>query len=123
MELEQLDKLGKFIIENIRDSNIDMFNKLLNPQASSLDREFRDEIRDEFTPQQLHLIRKIIIHCTDSTISQLLWNLDKSNNESDISICIENQSISEEDHYLQSMYYSDEGWIAKFSKHYDENDV
>ena len=123
MNQEQIDKLGKFLIENIRDSNIDEFDRLCDYQASFVNRKLRNKIRDEFTDEQLLLIRKVVICCTDNMMSQLLWNLDKSNNESDVSICIENQGISDEDHYLQSMYYSDEGWIARFSKHYDEDDV
>ncbi len=123
MNSEDLDKIGKFLIENIRDSNIDEFDKLFDRQAVFANRKLGNKVQDEFTSEQLLLIRKVIIYCIDNAIIQLLWNLENSNNESDVSICVENQSVSDEDHYLQSMYYSDEGWIARFSKHYDEDDV
>jgi hypothetical protein len=38
MKSEQLDKVGKFLVENIRDSNVDVFDKLLDRRrTSSLD--------------------------------------------------------------------------------------
>ena len=123
MNSEHLDKIGKFLIEHIRDSNIDEFDRLVDHQSSFVNRKLRLKVQAEFTSEQLLLIRKVVIYCIDNMMTQLLWNLEKSNNKSDVSICVENQSVSDEDHYLQSMYYSDEGWIARFSKHYDEDDV
>jgi hypothetical protein len=48
MKSEQLDKVGTVLVENIRYSNVDVFDKLLDrPRTYSLDREFRHEIRGE----------------------------------------------------------------------------
>ena len=120
---EQIDRIGKFLIEEIRDVQLDQFDGLVTGQRPFVDYKLRQEVGTHFTEEELLLIKKIIIYCTDNMLSSLLWNLDKSNNESNVSISVDNQILSEEDRCLQSELYSDEGWIARFSRYYHEDDV
>jgi hypothetical protein len=120
---EQLDKLGKFLIENIRDANLEQFDGLISyPPTPFTSRKLRYTIQDNFTPEQLSIMREVITYCIDNTIGELLYNLDKSNYQSDISICIEDRTVSEDGNFLRMELHSDEGWIARFSKHYNEDE-
>jgi hypothetical protein len=123
MTSEQIDRIGKFLINEIRDFYIDKFDGLVNGQDPFANHKLRKEIINRFSEEDLIFIKKLIIYCTDNTLSDLLWNLDKSNNESDITICVDDKVLSKDDPCLQSLLYSDEGWIARFSRHYHEDDV
>ncbi|AFY96432.1 hypothetical protein Cha6605_5556 [Chamaesiphon minutus PCC 6605] len=124
MNSEQLDKLGKFLVEHIRDFNIDSFDELVaNSYAPFFGRKLRRKVDENFTQEQLAIVRKIITYCIDDTIAELLYNLDKNNCKSDISICIDDRTVAENGDRLRMELYNDEGWIARFSKHHEEEDV
>ena len=120
---KQLDKLGEFVIENIRDANLDQFYGLISyPPAPFASHKLRCKLHDNFTPEQLSIMREVITYCIDNTIGELLYNLDRSNYQSDISICVDDRTVSEDGNCLRMELHIDEGWIARFSKHYNENE-
>jgi hypothetical protein len=92
------------------------------PPAPFASHKLRSKIHDSFTPGQLSIMREVITYCIDNTIGELLYNLDKSNYQSDISICIEDRTVSEDGNFPRMELHSDEGWIARFSKHYNEDE-
>ena len=113
---DELDKLGKFLMQHFRDNAIFKLDSLASStiKAPSL-QQLQNEIAllDE---AQKEILRQTCIEVIDTGSHDLLFALQESgeNNEG-IQILVDKKDASELSDGLQGELFSEDGWITKFS--------
>ncbi|MBN1329043.1 MAG: hypothetical protein JXA54_06175 [Candidatus Heimdallarchaeota archaeon] len=116
--LESLDKFGKFICENFRDSAIDFCYKLLDGRwkAASL-QKIENELQN-FTQEQKLLITKCVVASIDTAIHDFLFAYEETSQTSnDIQILIDNLDLNSLSDNLREEPFVKKGWFEKFSRY------
>ena len=114
----QLEKFGKFLVENLRDKGIRKAERLLKdefraPALLNLQADLY-----ELLEEQKELVKKTVTICIDSAIHDFLFALqERADFENDIQILVDGQNIVALSDGIHGEAYSDEGWYAKYSKY------
>lgn len=118
MENSILEDFGKMIIENVRDESIDTLEKEISDRINSYQGIQIRELLKDFNNEQIETILNLIPTVVDTSIHYFLEAIDSSEN---IKLLFDDKDlnpidIKELSDGLAGELYSDEGWIAKFSK-------
>ncbi len=119
METEnQLDKFGKFLVENLRDKGIRNAERLLKDEFKAPALLNLQADLSELSEDQKELVKKTVIISIDAAIHDFLFALqEKADFENDIQILVDGQNIVDLSDGIHGEAYSDEGWYAKYSKY------
>ena len=119
-----VDEFGKLLMSRVRDEGIARFDETVGGKRRSHWAHWMRENLSDFTPQQLAIVRKIVVRSVDSTIHELLWMFEESTTFSVSGISSSGAQINlvESSDGLSGEPYSEDGWIERFSKYRADTD-
>lgn len=113
-----LDKLGEFVVANLRDAVIDRADTLLaghwkTPGLQALQADLR-----RLTEEQRAVVRRCVVAAVDSGLHDFLFALGVQHDMGGgIVVIVDGQQAAEVSDGLQGEPYGERGWYARFSKH------
>ncbi len=113
---KNMDKLGKLVMEKLRDVSIELCQGLTESRFESPGhKEIQKEI-EALSPQQKEILIECVAYCVDGGINDFLFNLDKiSRNSGEISLIVNGENIIKLTENLAHELYGKEGWQQRFS--------
>ena len=119
MNQKTLDLFGRILIQRIRDEAIEEWYDILNGKKKGVTAKKIQKLLTSFDEEQLDVLRQIIPEIVDTTLHYLLWTLEQENS---INVFVEingemNSNIRDVSDGLAGELYSEDGWIAKYSKY------
>lgn len=117
--VDVLSCFGEILIHEVRDRTIHGFDlRITGKMRDKSSQQLFEEIQ-EMDDSQRQLIAKIIPQIVDLSIHNMLCMIEEQTN---IDLKIEKESIAEISDGLAGELYSEDGWIQRFSKQrYEEN--
>ena len=118
MNQTALDLFGRLLITKVRDEAISDWRMII---GGSMKGETSVKVREMLAPfseQQRNVVISLVPKVVDTVLHHLLWTLEQTN-EVKIGVLAHNQevaSLKEVSDGLAGELYSDDGWIARFSK-------
>lgn len=115
---DTLNKFGKFLVQNLRDSGINFAENLLanhwkSPELINLQNEIQS-----FSDDKKNIIRQIVVKTIDNAIHDFLFAVvEQADFDNEIQIIVDKKNIVELSDGLHGESYSEDGWNAKFSKY------
>jgi len=117
-EENNLDKFGKFLVENLRDKGISHAEFLLNNRWKSPALQNIQHELSYLSFSQKETVKKAIISTIDSAIHDFLFALqEQADFDNEIQIIVNEDNIVELSDGIHGEAYSDDGWYAKYSKY------
>ncbi|MGI9573310.1 hypothetical protein ACRYJU_04415 [Alloalcanivorax xenomutans] len=118
-----LEKFGQILISEVRDEAIEKFEMVASGRIKS---ELAQKIHQKlsvFSDDEKKTIRDVVVSSIDDVIHNILWMIEQR--EEDVSLLCGGKGVKKEDvnklsDGLSGEIYSEDGWIAKFSR-YKEN--
>src|SRR5262245_7886743 len=118
IQIRALDLLGEFLMTKVRDETISDWKMIIDGRMKG-DRAARvRRLIQDLSDQQVSVLDLLVRAVVDSVLHQLLWGLEETN-DIRISVTVDNQTIqnlNEVSDGLSGELYSDDGWIARFSR-------
>jgi len=112
-----LDKFGMLLIRKVRDEAISDWKKMIHGQMKGASAEQVREILRPLSAEDKEIVTQIIPGIVDTVLHHLLWTVEQN---ADLQLGIRTdqgiESLREISDGLPGELYSDEGWIARFSK-------
>ena len=118
MAQSSLDKFGKLVIRNLRDSGLEFFDGLTQgrwkaPELSDLQAEL-----GKLAQRERDIVRCCVDRVLSTAMHDFLFALVESHHRNgNIDVVIDGKSVIEESDGLDGEPYGEEGWIARFSKY------
>jgi hypothetical protein len=116
---EYANKFGKLLMEYGRDNTFECFlklteGKLKDTQSVQLSNELQ-----RFTSEQIEIIKKIALLTIDDTLHNFLWMIEQNNDDFDMVVKKDGEwsTMDKESDGLYGELYTEDGWIAKYSKY------
>jgi hypothetical protein len=115
---DPLDKLGEFVMKNLRDPAIDHADNLLRgrwkaPALQSLQTQL-----GTLSPKQKELVRRSVRSSIDTAIHDFLFALqERADFENDIQLLVDGKNVVPLSDGIHGESFGPEGWMARFSAH------
>ena len=119
VDLEPLDRFGKFIMENLRDRGIHWCDVLLaSKTAAPSSRELQKSLA-AMSDEQRSLVRRCVVACLDVATHDFLFKLhERADFENDIQILVDGVNVENlTEAGLHYEVFCDDGWQALFSRY------
>ncbi len=113
--MDNLDKFGKIISEDLRDSTL---NHYLDIESGFIGSPICKELStqlSEFSDEQRKVIRSLITNCVDSGIHDFLVAIEEK--REGVSVQINGRNIAQDSDGLNGEIFTEDGWFEKFSQH------
>jgi hypothetical protein len=125
-EEKSLDHFGKFIAQRVRDSSIRHWDIVFEGKMKDEESQRLFQIFSEFGESEKEFIHQIIPMIVDTTLHHILWGLEEESlgleeSEGNIKVAVRTDQgtvddIAEVSDGLAGELYTEDGWIARFSK-------
>lgn len=119
MALPEVDKFGKLVVTQLRDSAIDFYDGLAKAHWKSQSHQQLQADLATLTAAQRDIARGCVVACVDTAMHDFLFALTESN---DFAIEVDGKNIIDLSDGLHGEPYTEDGWIAKFGKHPEGNE-
>ncbi|MBN2267706.1 MAG: hypothetical protein JW725_05225 [Candidatus Babeliaceae bacterium] len=122
MAKEALDKFGSILMHKVRDAAISDWKMIIRGKMRDQRSQEIHQTLKNFGITEQNTIEALVPEIVDTALHHFLWMLE---DEEDIELAINCsgeriESIKRESDGLCGELYSDNGWIARFSKEYNE---
>jgi hypothetical protein len=112
-----LDKFGQLLIKRVRDEAVTDWKMMIDGRMKGASAEKVREFLGRLSEADKKLFSQLIPGVVDTVLHHLLWTVEQ---ESDLYVGVETdngiENLREISDGLPGELYSDEGWIARFSK-------
>ncbi|MGB3149112.1 MAG: hypothetical protein WBB27_00500 [Maribacter sp.] len=120
---ENLDEFGKFIIQNMRDKQMDNINGLLEGKWKGKDVENLQKQLSKFNGDEKKVISDLVEDILNSTMHDLLFAIQESNDlDTGLKVMIHDKNVAELSDGLQGEIFGEEGWTQRFSRYQPQNE-
>ena len=113
--MSNLDKFGKLITQNLRDSSLNRYLSIESGKLKSKECMELSEELSKFSEAQLEIIKKLITNCIDTGLHDFLFAIEEIQDELEISV--NGEKILDSSDGLQGEIFTEDGWLAKFSNY------
>jgi hypothetical protein len=114
----QADRFGAFVVANFRDAAINFFDGLARASWKSPRVQGLQAALAALTPEQRAVVRRCVIEAVDDGLHDFLFALQEAHNRGDgIAVMVDGQNVADQSDGLPAELFSDEGWLARYSKH------
>lgn len=113
-----LQLFGQLLMNKVRDEAITDWKMIIDGRMKDEASAKTREILSSFTIEQRAILQLLIPEIVDTVLHHLLWALEQQKNVH-IRVTIDNQefpSLKDISDGLPGELYTDDGWIARFSK-------
>jgi len=115
---ETLNKFGKFLVENLRDSGINFSEGLLINHWKAQELISLQNDLQSFSDNQKDIVRRVVVRTIDRAIHDFLFAIaEQADFDNEIQIMVDNKNIADISDGLAGELYSEDGWFTKFSKY------
>jgi hypothetical protein len=119
MSKEALDLFGRMLMERVRDEAIDDWGRIFDGRFKDADSACLRQRVSHFSREDMAVVRSLVPRFVDSCLHHLLWTLEQSDH---VEITVRTASgvvrdLKQVSDGLAGELYSDEGWIARFSRY------
>jgi len=112
-----LDKFGQLLMKRVRDEAVTDWKMMIDGRMKGASAEKVREFLGRLSEADKKLFSQLIPGVVDTVLHHLLWTAEQ---ESDLYVGVETdngiENLREISDGLPGELYSDEGWIARFSK-------
>lgn len=112
-----LDKFGQLLMKRVRDEAVTDWKMMIDGRMKGASAEKVREFLGRLSEADKKLFSQLIPGVVDTVLHHLLWTVEQ---ESDLYVGVETdngiENLREISDGLPGELYSDEGWIARFSK-------
>jgi hypothetical protein len=112
-----LDKFGQLLMKRVRDEAVTDWKMMIDGRMKGASAEKVREFLGRLSEAEKKLFSQLIPGVVDTVLHHLLWTVEQ---ESDLYVGVETdngiENLREISDGLPGELYSDEGWIARFSK-------
>jgi hypothetical protein len=117
--MEQLELLGKEIIENLRDASIEEYLSIKNGKMNSLDAQNIHKIYSSLDDKSRESADTIVFNIIDRVLHNALWMLQQSSRFTitDKNLVNPDDDLIELSDGISGELYTEHGWIHKYSKY------
>lgn len=118
MAMTPLDRFGQFVIEQLRDNPLEFYDRLAAGQwkAPRL-KELQAQLA-ELNDDQRIVVRQCVVEVINHCLHDFLFALAEGQHERQgIDVLVDREPVAGLSDGLQGEPYSDEGWIARFSRY------
>jgi hypothetical protein len=120
MEERALDKFGKMLMEKVRDISIGEWDDVVSGEIKAPELiELHKKLASSFSHKQLKMLSSLIPEIVDTTLHYLLAGLEEENDDVKVSVQTDQGTVTdlvEASDGLAGELYTEDGWIARFSK-------
>jgi hypothetical protein len=119
VEAEALDEFGRLLIQQARDRAIRHWDKILEGQMKGSSAQRAAARLAPFTAEQREVLRRLIADVSDTVLHYLLWTLEEEAARISINVRVEGgvvANLAEVSGEFPAELYTEDGWIARFSK-------
>ena len=118
MKKEALDQFGRILMERGRDRTVVNWDKILDGTMKGKSCEAIKQRLAHLSPEQIEVVRWLVPQIVDTSLHYVLWALEQENS---ISLLIKDEhgemhNLREASDGLPGELYTEDGWIARFSK-------
>lgn len=118
VEKELLEKFGAIVIKNVRDESITDWDMILDGRMKGQRAENVRALSSSLSQEQKDTVNWLIPQVVDTVLHHFLWTIEE---HVGIDVIIKDESgnkcnIRDQSDGLPGELYTDEGWIARFSK-------
>jgi hypothetical protein len=114
---EALDQFGATLIREVRDQSIMDWDMLLDNKMKGARAERLRQFLASLHSEELHALRRLVPQVVDTTLHYLLLMIEETGLRVSVQMPSgELQDLKEISDGLPGELYSDQGWIARFSK-------
>jgi hypothetical protein len=115
---ETLDKFGKFVINVLRDKQIDHFNGLIEGKWRSKKAQRLYHKLSKFDRDEKKVIADVVEDILTNATHDLLFAIQVENSlETGLKVMMDNKNVAELSDGLHGELFEDQGWIQRFSKY------
>jgi hypothetical protein len=118
MSKVKLDKFGQLLMTKVRDEAISDWDRIVDGRMKSQRASELHQAVATFSEEQQKVFLSLVPEVVDTVLHHLLWMFDQRN---DVMLGVRSddkkiENLKEISDGLPGELYSDEGWIARFSK-------
>ena len=113
--MEQLEKFGKIIAEDLRDCSLNTYLDIESGFAKAPDLVKLNLLLSKFTEEQKVIVKKLLTVAVDAGIHDFLYAIDSEKENMEVNIGGKN--IAKLSDGLQGEIFTEDGWFAKYSQH------
>ncbi|SMC87891.1 hypothetical protein [Cellulophaga tyrosinoxydans] len=115
---EPLDKFGQFIIENLRDKQIDNFKGLLEGKWRAKNVKELQNNLSKFNRDEKKVIADLVEDILTNTLHDFLFAIQENNDLAiGLKIMMDNENVAELSDGLHMEIFDEDGWVKRFSKY------
>jgi hypothetical protein len=109
---DKLNGFGELLMKDVRDISIRTMDKIIDGRMKG---EIAKKIQEELETidEKEEILKKIVPYIVDRTLDNLLFCLEQN---SEIELLYEEENIVQLSDGISGELYSDDGWIARYSK-------
>jgi len=114
-----LEKFGQILMTEVRDEAIEKYEMIVSGKMKSAPALELNKKLSALSEDQLFLIREVVVSSVDDTVHNFLWMLEQHEDDMELT-CSKGASkanMNEVSDGLSGEIYTDDGWIAQFSKY------
>ena len=120
---EPLDKFGKFIVDNLRDKEIDNFKGLMEGKWRAKKPQELHNRLSKFNSEEKKVISDLVEDLLANAMHDLLLAIHEENNlGTGLKVEVDGKNIADLSDGLHGEIFHEEGWIHRFSKYNSIND-
>lgn len=118
MSQAALDQFGQLLMTKVRDQSISDWKKIVDGRMKGVSSVRIREVLSPLSEEQRQVFLSLVPEIVDTVLHHLLWTFEQ---EDDVRIGVvaddeDIASLNDVSDGLAGELYSDEGWIARFSK-------
>lgn len=122
--MNELDKFGKFFIQNLRDKSLDYLEGLFERKWKAPDLQDLQDRVAAFNPEYKQTVRELVESILTDGMHDLLFAFQESHDcDEGIEIIVDGKTVAELSDGLHGEIFGEEGWMVRFSKHPAEKEI
>jgi len=113
-----LDTFRSFIINNLRDKQIEHFKGLLDGKWRAKKVQELQSQLSKFSREDKKVLANLVDNMLTATMHDLLSAIQENNNlDNTVKVIVDGQNITDVSDGLQGEIFGDDGWIERFSRY------
>jgi hypothetical protein len=122
--MNELDKFGKFFIQNLRDKSLDYLEGLFERKWKAPDLQNLQDRVAAFSPEFKQTVRELVESILTDGMHDLLFAIQENHDCNEgIEILVDGKPVAELSDGLHGEIFGEDGWMVRFSKHPAEKEI
>lgn len=117
---DNLDKFGRFVVENVRDVAVDSYLMIRSGRAAAQNLQALQNEFASLRPETRRLVDSIVARVLEVQLHDLLFALQDSYDRNlGVAVLVDGVDVAKESGMLHGELYGEGNWIARYSRYPD----